>query len=409
MNDPPSPPHDADARHAPGLVVTLGVLICLSALAIDVNMPALPLVAADLGARAEVGPWIVSTYLAGYASGQIPIGLLGDRYGRRPLLLAGLVLFVLASVVTCVVTDAAILLGARFVQGIAGAIGPVLGRAIVRDISTGIRAAQLMAIMVTLLGVSTLVAPLLGSGLLALSGWRATFAFSVVLGVLTLALVHRFVPETRPGTSPPAGAGRQLAASISAFTADPRCLWGTGLVGLAFGGYMTVVAASASIIVGVYDLDASATGPFFAVATLGYIGGAWISRRRVAGSGVLAMLRTAIVAFALASCALAVIAWAGSVGLGVLCAAVTLYMLGIGLLLPNATAIALEPLPQAAGFGASIIGTAQIGSGALVSLLAAPWYAGDVRGLAVVMSVAGVLTVALFLLGHPRGHAGDRS
>lgn len=389
------------ASHDKALIATLGALVCMSAIAVDVSMPVLPLVARDLGAEPWTGPLIVSLYLAGYALGQIPVGLLGDRYGRRPVLYAGLSLFVAAGLVTALATDMTVLLAARFLQGCAGAIGPVLGRAVIRDISAGVRAAQLMSVMVTLLGVATLAAPVLGSLLVTLSGWRATFGLSVVTGLALLVMVRAFVPETRPV---PAALGpvRQFRASAAAFFAVPQCWWGAGLVALAFGGYMTVVAGTASVIVDVYGMPAGAAGPIFALAAIAYIAGAWVSRRFVARAGVMGLLRAAVAAFAVATVALGAVTALAPVGLLAWWGGITLYLLGIGLLLPNATALALEPVPRAAGFGAAIVGTGQIGAAALAAAVSAALYAGTSTAMTGVMTAAGALTVLLFLAGRGR-------
>ncbi|HNH35990.1 MAG TPA: MFS transporter, partial [Rhodocyclaceae bacterium] len=238
--DPAQPP---PLQPTPAVVAVIGGLVCMSAITIDVSMPVLALVARDLGAEPRLAPLIISLYLVAYALGQVPVGMAADRYGRLPVLYGGLGLFLAAGAVTALSQDMATVLGARFVQGLAGAAGPVLGRAVIRDIASGVRAAQLMSVMVTLLGVATLAAPLLGSGLAVLWGWRATFAVSVVLALALLAAVRLVLRETRPPRAAAAAVSPvgQLAASVRAFFGSFQCLWGTALLALAFGGYMTVV------------------------------------------------------------------------------------------------------------------------------------------------------------------------
>ena len=265
-----------------GMVPTLAVLICLSAAAIDVSMPALPVVAGDLGAAIASAQLAISFYLAGYAIGQIPIGLLADRFGRLPPLYGGLAVFILAGAVATVAERIDVLLVARLVQGLAGACGPLLARTIIRDTAEGTRLSQLMSLMVTVLGVTTLAAPIVGAALTELFGWRSTFAASVVLGLVLLALVRRYVPETRPAsTVVRRDLLGQVTASARQFVATPQCLWGSTLVALAFGGYMAIVVSASPVLVNAYGFPVGAVGPIFAVAVLAYIGGAWASRRLV--------------------------------------------------------------------------------------------------------------------------------
>ncbi|MBL8487044.1 MAG: MFS transporter [Rhodocyclaceae bacterium] len=400
------PPESAPPRlhPTPAVVAVIGGLVCMSAVTIDVSMPVLALVARDLGAEPRLAPLIISLYLVAYALGQVPVGMAADRYGRLPVLYGGLGVFLAAGAVTALSQDMGTVLAARFVQGLAGAAGPVLGRAVIRDIASGVRASQLMSVMVTLLGVATLAAPLLGSGLAVLWGWRATFTVSVALALVLLVAVRLVLRETRPLRAgvPAASAPGQLAASVRAFFGSFQCLWGTALLALAFGGYMTVVTGASPILVEVYGLSPGWVGPVFALSAAAYTVGGVASRRWVARFGVRGMLAASVAAFAAATLLLGAITAAGKVPLPLLWTCVSVYLLGIGLLLPNATAVALEPVPQAAGFAAGIVGTAQIGLAALATMLAAGLYDGSAAAMTGAMTAAGALTVLGYLAGRGR-------
>jgi DHA1 family bicyclomycin/chloramphenicol resistance-like MFS transporter len=383
-----------------GMVPTLAVLICLSAAAIDVSMPALPVVAGDLGTSVTNAQFAISFYLAGYALAQIPLGLAADRFGRLPVLHAGLALFTLAGLVATFAWRIEVLLAARLIQGLAGATGPLLARTIIRDTSEGARLSPLMSLMVTVLGVSTLAAPVVGAALTEWIGWRSTFGASVVLGLVLVALARRYVPETRPdpGFLRKSVLG-QFGSSLRAFASTPQCLWGTALVALPFGGYMAIVVSAAPVLVEGYGFPVIAVGPIFAAAVLAYILGAWLSRRLVGRLGIGVLLAMSVAAFAVAAAILGGLFVTGTVPFTGLAIGIVAYLFGIGMIVPNATSIALDPLPNAAGFGSAILGTLQIGGGAIGSALAATIFGGGAAGLTAVTAIAGMLTVFVFAGG----------
>jgi MFS transporter, DHA1 family, multidrug resistance protein len=384
---------------SPTFVYTLCLLISISALAIDVSLPAIPLIAKALGTGIEQAQLTVSLYLAGFALGQIPAGLLADRYGRLPVILAGLVLFTGAALGCALSSSIEFLLIARFFQGLSGSVGPVLSRAIVRDVASGNQAARQMSLMVTALGIWTLLGPVIGTGLILCWGWRSTYFFSVLTGVTTLALMVLFVPETKRPELLRTTPVKQLTSSFKAFFGSSQCLLGLALVALPFGGYMTIVTQWSSVIVDVYGLPATAFGPIFALAALAYMIGAMISRRWVGKYGVELMLKASVWVFAAATLFLCFIVFNQAASLLLLWTTITLYLLGIGLILPNATAWALDPLPQVAGFGASIVGTAQIAFSSLMSSVAAMFYSRTIMTMTVLLTAAGALTVVVYLGG----------
>lgn len=383
---------------SPSFIYTLCLLISISALAIDVSLPAIPMIAKALGTGTEQAQLTIGIYLGGFACGQIPVGLLADRFGRRPVIFVGLTFFTCAALVCGFTSSIELLLGARFLQGLTASVGPVLSRAMVRDVSSGNQAARHMSLMVTALGIWTLLGPIIGSGLIYVWGWRSTYFFSVATGLVTMALMLLYVPETRPaGVS--SSPWTQLRTSFGAFCGSRQSLLGLALVALPFGGYMTIVTQWSSVTVDVYHLPPIAFGPIFALAALAYMIGAMISRRWVGSHGVVAMLKISIWVFAAATGMLYLILALQQVGLLLLWATITVYLLGIGLILPNATAYALDPLPQAAGFGASIVGTAQIAFSSLMSSLGAAVYTGTIFSMTLQLTAAGTLTVLAYLGG----------
>lgn len=388
-----------------GTIVALAVLIAISALAIDLSMPVLAVVARDLGVSANQAPLLIGLYLAGYALGQIPLGLLSDRYGRLPVIFGGLSVFVVAALVTSITNTMWILIAARFVQGIGGAVGPVLARAVIRDLTSGTKAAHLLGLMVMILGISTICAPLVGGALMTMFGWRSTFSAAVPLGLVCVWLVHRYVPETLVKRHVPQTAAEQLTDSFHAFFTRHQCLWGMAIVGLAFSGYMTAVSHFSSALVDGFGLDAIWVGPFFSCAGGAYFLGAGLSRHFVVRQGSHAMLKWAMFPFAFACVVLLLFSFLGGAQLGLvngllmLWLGIILYCIGVGMMLPNATAIAMELIPHVAGFAASILGTVQMGMAVLASTFATGLPVASELSMTIVMAVTSGLTVLIFLLG----------
>jgi DHA1 family bicyclomycin/chloramphenicol resistance-like MFS transporter len=257
-----------------------------------------------------------------------------------------------------------------------------------------------MSLMVTVLGVSTLAAPIVGAMLTEWLGWRATFAASAVLGLILVVLARRYVPETRPdpGFMRHSVLG-QFAASLRAFVSNPQCLWGTALVALPFGGYMAIVVSAAPVLVDGYGFSVGAVGPIFAAAVLAYILGAWLSRRLVPRLGIAVMLAMSVAAFAVAASVLGGLYVTGVVPFTGLAVGIVAYLFGIGMIFPNATSIALDPVPNSAGFGSAILGTFHIGAGAVGATIAATLFGGGAAGLTAVTAIAGILTVFVFAGG----------
>lgn len=178
------------------------LVIALSAVAVDISIPAIATTVEQLGAQARQGHYIIMMYVLAYALAQIPVGLLADRYGRRPVLFAGLLIFTVAGVVTTFTNDIETLIFWRFIQGIGGSVGPVLARTIARDLFSGKELARVFSTLMSMIAFLTMIAPFLGSVLMLIFGWRAVYASTVIIGVITTVVVYFFVPETLSESEP---------------------------------------------------------------------------------------------------------------------------------------------------------------------------------------------------------------
>ncbi len=370
---------------------TLGGLVALSAVATDIALPAQPGIAADLGGTATDAQWVVSSYLAGFAAGQILWGMASDHWGRLPAIRAGLLAFLMLSVGLALAPTMEIFLLLRLLQGIAGGVGPVVARAIVRDLAGGQGGGRLMAGLTALLGLGPLLAPLVASAILAIWPWPFLFWLSAVYAGGLLVAQRLALWETRRGP----GQGLGLAALIRGarrFLAIGVCRVGLLLVALPFAGYLTVVAASSTVLEQVYGVPPTRFGVIFATAAIGFSGGSLIARRLLkrwrldqvltVGCGLLALAAVGLVTVMLNSSAL--VAFWGFV---------SLFIFGVGMLLPSATMLALEPVPEIAGLAAALIGTVQLAGGAIVSAIAAAAFDGTAQAMILVLVVSAVAAV----------------
>lgn len=378
---------------------TLAYTVCLSAFAIDVSLPAIPDAVVFYGAADQTGQQIVAMYLAGYAVGQIPFGLAADRYGRMRIFYLGIVLFLAATTVTVLAPSMELLLAARFVQGIAGASGPIITRAIARDIAEGRELARLTSLLVSSLAVSTLIAPLLGSGVSYLWGWRATFLVSLVMGALALILMRTFLRETGETNQGAESVWQQFANSARAFRSSPASLWGTALVSFTFFAYLAIVAGLAQIVVDVYEMSSAAVGWVLGSAIFFQVASAQIGRFALHRYSSMKLLQIGFAMYGVAIVLGVAMLLLEQQGFWAFWLTLVIFLTGMGLVFPNATAITLSPLKRSAGFGASILGTIQIACATLGAGLTGLFYGRSITSMLVIMVVGSTLATLTFQLG----------
>ena len=379
-------------------VVTLGALAGLSATAVDVCIPAQPEIAEAYGAAPAAGAALVSIYLVGYGPGQLLWGPLADRFGRLPPLFVSLAGFVLASLVCALAGSFELLLAARGAQGLFAAASPVIARAIARDQGGGPATAALISTMTVVLGAAPLLGPAIGSGLLVLFDWPAIFWFLGLFGLLTAAATYAYVGESLPFEKQQApslvarlqGAGRLLSAG--------EFLVGVGLSASIFAGYAALLSLGALVARERFGVSGEAFGPLFTLAALAFVIGSVIARQAIGRFGVQRVLTLGAAIGGLAGAGLALVAGMAPV-LPLFWALIGLYVLAFGMLLPAATALALEPAAEMAGFGSSLIGALQILIGACgAQIAAAGFWGSSYLGLCWVMALGAFLCLAVRLV-----------
>jgi MFS transporter, DHA1 family, multidrug resistance protein len=360
----PVPGAPAGAGVPGRLLLTLGLLAAFAPFAMDMYLPALPEMTTDLGTSAVGVQLSLTAFLVGAAAGQLVFGPVSDRYGRRRPLLIGGALCVLASAATVVAPGLAALVAARLVQGIAGAAGMVIGRAVISDLTRGRAAARAFSLLMLVGSAAPVVAPFLGSVLVARIGWRGVLGVVLALALVGLAASAVVVPESRPAGS--RGAARD--AGPWAVVLTPGYVLWTSAVCLSFGALMAFIAGSPFLFQVTMGLSPVRYGLLFGgIALLLVIAGA-VAARLVAVVAPVRMVTWGIAVMTAASLVLALLV---AVDVPSLWFAVPLAVVvpGLGLVMGNGTALALGAVPHATGKGSAVLGAVQFGIAALVAPL----------------------------------------
>lgn len=387
-------------RRAEGIafVGTLGALSAVTATAIDISIPAHGEIAAEFGRPASAGAALVTAFMVAYGPGQLVWGMLADRFGRRAIALVSLGGFLVASAVCATTESFAALLLARAAQGLMAGGAPVAARAVARDMGGGEKTANLLAVMTAILGLAPLLAPVVGSGLLALFEWRSIFWFLLFFGLASAAAAYAFVPETQDPATRHALSLSRSARNIRFLLGSHDFLFGSALGATSFAGYAAFLAVGAAMAEERFGVPAEGFGPLFAVAAAAFVLGSIVVRRVIRGGGLALALRLGV-AVALVAGVLLLATDRAAPGLVAFWAILCLYVASFGLLLPSATAQALEPAGAMAGFGASVFGVFTSLGGAVGSHVASlTLFATASDGLVWTMGGASLLCLALHLL-----------
>jgi len=367
-----------------GLV--LGALTAIGGLGIDMYLPALPLMAVELGVPIGTMQLTLSAYLLALALGQPFYGPLSDRIGRRAPMTIGLILFGLSSIGCALARDVTLLIGLRFLQGLGASALMVVSRAVVRDLCTGATAVRLMAIMIAVVGVAPIVSPVIGGLVAQHLSWRLLFAGLAVLSVGGLLLVLQLLPETRPVEARTPGGLRHIASVLRELCSDRRFLGLIAIPGLTQASTFAFVASSAFVFVDLLHMTAAGYSLVFAITSVALIGGAQFSGGAVERFGAERVVLTAILVDAAMALLFLVAAVADLLSLGLVCFIFLLTFGSIGFIGSPSSVLALEPHHRVSGTAASLAGGFQMLMGALGSGFASALANGSAVPLAFVMS-----------------------
>ncbi len=371
--------------------VTLIGLVAMMAVSTDLYLPAIPQLIESLSANVSQGQLTLSVFLMGFAIGQLFYGNISDRHGRKPVIYLGLAIY-LAGTLGCIfAADINTLIGARFVQGLGGAAGPVLARAMVADSYNRKDAAKIMASIAGVMALVPAIAPVFGSWLLYVFEWRAHFVLLLILGVLTLLGVARLHETLQTFSTEP------LKMS-SIFNQFPLCLSNSSFVGFTLCGGATYAAifcyisTSSFLIIGLLGLPAEYFGYTFMVVVFGYMSGAMASSRLVEQKGVVRVLALGQIVGLLAATLLLTLAIFEVHRLVPILLAFFMIFMAAGLSLAVSQMGAISELPHAVGRASSVFGFLQIAFASLLGYVVGLFYNNTLLPTAIGVAVAILLS-----------------
>ncbi|MGW0776278.1 multidrug effflux MFS transporter [Streptomyces sp. NPDC002835] len=390
------------AARRSGLLVTLvlGGLTALPPLSMDMYLPALPAVTHSLNAPAATVQLTLTACLAGMALGQLVVGPMSDKWGRRRPLLAGMLVYVVATAICAFAPTVEMLIGFRLLQGLAGAAGIVIARAVVRDLYDGVDMARFFSTLMLISGVAPIIAPVIGGGVLRVTDWRGIFVVLTAVGALLTLVVVKWLHETLPVEKRHSGGVGQALRTMRGLLAD-RVFAGYMLTGgLAFAALFAYVAASPFVVQEIYGGSPQMFSLLFGVNSIGLIAVGQINGRLLVGRVSLdKALGFGLAVIVLSATALLLMTAGvfGEVGLFPVAAGLFVLMSAMGLAMPNTNALALMRTPHAAGSASALIGTASFLIGAVASPLVGIAGEGTAVPMAVVQLVCGVGAVGCFV------------
>lgn len=376
-------------------VALMGLIAALGAVSTDTYLPSLPQVAADLDTTAAAAAFTISGVLIGASLGQLLMGPLSDRFGRRRPALAGIAIHVVASLLCMVAPNITTLVVLRMVQGIGNSAATITALAVIRDRMSGAAAARVLSRLILVIGVAPLLAPTLGGFIAGVAGWRAVFGVLAAFGVVLWWLVWRFLPETLPPDRRTSGGLPTAARGYAALLRDRHFMALAVLPGLAMGAIMSYVAAAPFVLQLGYGLTPHQFALIFALNGAGGMLAAQVNAALVRRFDPLSVLRVAIPAVLGLAVLLLVVAITGAGGILGLLVPLWLLMSGVMFLPANATALALTRHGERAGSAAALVGSMQAGIAALISPVVG-FLGGDARGMALAM--LGAVAVAFTIL-----------
>lgn len=378
-----------------GLAVLLTLLVAMGPVSTDLYLPSLPAIAADLGASRALVQLTVGLFIAGFAVMMLVCGPLADRFGRKPVLLAGLAVYVLASIACALATSIAFLLAARFVQALGACVGPVVGRAIVRDLYPPREAGRILGYMASAMALAPLIGPFIGAWLALGFGWRSNFWCLALYGALVLLTLWWRLEETL--RAPERGTAGRLLANYGLILSNRTFLGFMLCVAFAFGALFTWISNSAFVVIDHFGVAPENFGWAFGVVIAGYIAGAYGGSHAGMRFGLARATAIGTVICAAAGLGLLIAGWTAAGGLAAIVLLMTLSLLGAGFAIPQATAGALAPFPQLAGTASALLGFLQMTTGLLVAALTSLWFDGTPRPMVTLNAACAAIALAAFL------------
>jgi MFS transporter, DHA1 family, multidrug resistance protein len=382
----------------------LAALAMLGPFSIDTYMPSFPAIGRSLAASTFELQWTISAFLATFALMSLFHGAISDSYGRRPVILVNLALFVIASVGCALAAAFHQLLWFRALQGLAAGAGIIVGRAMIRDSFAGDDAQRMMSTVTMIFGLAPAIAPIVGGWLQAAFGWRAVFVFLALYPAVLLVACYRLLPETLPPSARQPFVARVLMANYAKLLGNTRLILLSSAIAFNFCAFFLYIAAAPVIIYQWLGLGETEFAWLFIPGIGGIVIGAFLSGRLAGRLSRTQTLRLGYaVMFAAVVCNVAYHAVAApTLPWTVLC--VMFYTLGMAIAMPTLTLLALDLFPDNRGMAASLQGFQHSLFTAVAAVAIVPYVADSALAVALTATallVCGTVCASRFLRASP--------
>jgi DHA1 family bicyclomycin/chloramphenicol resistance-like MFS transporter len=387
------------------LALILGALSALGPLSIDMYLPSLPAIQRDLGTTASATQLTLSAFFAGLGIGQLAYGPLTDRFGRKRPLYAGLGLYVVASLLCALAPSVGVLIALRFVQAVGGAAGPVVTRAVVRDLYVGAPAARLLSMLMLVMGAAPILAPLFGGWVLLAASWRVIFAILAALGTACLVLMAAALPETATARTPRLDLGA-ITRHLKELLRDRSFLMYTLTGAFSQAGMFAYISGSPFVLIELFHVSPQRYGWIFGSNAAALIAAAQVNHRLLARRLPAEILARATAVICVVGAALVAVAALDPAPLAAVVVSLFAFVGSLGFIGPNATALAMEDQGARAGLASAALGSIQFGIAAVASSLVGVLNDGSMRPMAGGMAACGAASFVAGLVARRRSGPG---
>jgi DHA1 family bicyclomycin/chloramphenicol resistance-like MFS transporter len=383
------------------MALILGLLSAVGPFAIDMYLPAMPALAASLGVTETAAQLTLTSYFVAFGLAQLAYGPWSDQSGRKRPLYVGLVIFIIGSILAAVAPSIGVLVAARAVQGIGGAVLMVVPRAVIRDTATGTEGTKMMAMVMLVISVSPMLAPLAGSGLIQLGDWRLIFWVLCGAALVALLITGFALPETLPAERRQKIHVESLLASAKVLLSDPVFMGLTFIGGFGMASFFVFIASASFVYVDQFGLTPTGFSLAFAINALGFFSASQAAGPLGECVGIVRLMRWGVIGFAAFAVALLVLVLSGFVSLYLIVAMLFLANACLGLVIPTTMVMALDAHGRIAGLASSLGGTLQMVAGGVMIALTGLFFDGTSLPMvaAIALCAVAALVLALMTLG----------
>lgn len=374
----------------------IAALVAIGPLSTDMYLPAFPVLSTQFSATGGQVQQTLSIFLIGFALAQLLYGPLSDRFGRKPVLLGGLLLFLVSSIAITFADSIESLTALRLLQALGGGAGPVLGRAMVRDIHGPKESARVLSYISMAMALAPAVAPILGGYMTVWWGWHSIFLFLALYSAIGVMMLTLQLPETAPPGHHKRITLQQLVGNYAALLAHREWRWYTLTCSFVFAGLFSFLSGSPFVIIDVLGYPEDQFGLFFAVIVAGFMLGTLYGGRQVRRLGIDRLIGIGAVTAAAGGCLMALLAIFQVHHISAVILPHMVYMAGVGIVMPQAMAGALAPFPAIAGTASALLGFIQMSLAAAVGALVGHLHSETALTMALSIALMGLLTLGCY-------------